>query len=108
MASLCCQKRVDQSIHVSAQLTKPLYFTDETIQLNITIDNVNSQRSIDDIEVTLRQIVSVNTGGKNCYRHGSMNYDPATTKVYEIRKLDFGNLEQGKFTNMFRASFNLK
>ena len=42
MASLCCQKRVDQSIQVSAQLTKPLYFTDETIQLNITIDNVNS------------------------------------------------------------------
>ena len=37
-----------------------------------------------------------------------MNYDPATTKVYDIRKLDFGNLENGLFTNTFKASFNLK
>ena len=108
MARLCCRKRVNESISVSAQLTKPLYFTDETIQLNITIDNSDSKRTIDEIEVTLRQIVSVNTDGKNQYKHGSMNYDPATTKVYDIRKLDFGNLENGLFTNTFKASFNLK
>ena len=66
-ARLCCRKKVNESISVSAQLTKPLYFQDETIQLDITIDNTESKRSIDEIEVTLRQIISVNIDGKNQY-----------------------------------------
>ena len=92
---MCCRLggAGEESIHVSAQLTKPLYFTDETIQLNIEIDNSESTRTIDDIEVNLRQIVSVKTDRKKSYRHGESNYDSATTKVYDISKLDFGNLQ---------------
>ena len=62
MARLCCRgggRNSDESIHVSAQLTKPLYFTDETIELNIEIDNSESSRTLDDIEVNLRQVVSI-------------------------------------------------
>ena len=54
LARLCCLRIKNENIAVSASLTKPLYFTDETIQLNITIDNENCKRSIDEIEVTLR------------------------------------------------------
>ena len=64
MARICCRgggRRNDESIHVSAQLTKPLYFTDETIELNIEIDNSESTRTLDDIEVNLRQVVSIKT-----------------------------------------------
>ena len=34
-----------------------------------------------------------------------MNYDPTTTKVYDIRKLDFGDLQQGENSNLFEAKF---
>ena len=93
MARLCCRGRSSkQTINVSAQLTKPLYFTDETIELNIEIDNSQSTRTIDYFEVNLRNIVSVKANQSKAYSIGSADYDPATTKVYDIRKLDFGSL----------------
>ena len=54
-ARLCCRNQgARERIGVSAELLKPLWFTDETIQLNINIDNSNSQKGIDEIDVTLR------------------------------------------------------
>lgn len=57
----------NESIGVSAKLTKAIYFTDETIELDLEIDNSNSTRNLDDIEVTLRQIISIKTDSKSSY-----------------------------------------
>ena len=88
-------------------MTKPLYFTDETIELNIEIDNSQSTRTIDDIEVNLRNIVSIKANQSKAYSIGSAEYDPTTTKIYDIRKLDFGSLLHGKNSNKYTAKFDV-
>lgn len=45
---------MDQELSVSAELIKPLYYRDETIELKIDVDNSRSTRSIENIEVSLR------------------------------------------------------
>jgi len=36
-----------------------------------------------------------------------MNYDPSNTKVYDLRTLDFGNLEKGESSDEYVANFKL-
>ena len=88
-------------------MTKPLYFTDETIELNIEIDNSQSTRTIDDIEVNLRNIVSIKANQSKAYSIGSAEYDPTTTKIYDIRKLDFGILQHSENSNKYTAKFDI-
>ena len=42
-----------------AKLTKPLYFTDEMIELEIEIDNRQSAQQIEFIDVVLKQEIKI-------------------------------------------------
>lgn len=77
---------------MKAELLKPLYFRDETIELKIDVDNSRSTRSIDNIEVTLRQIIDVKTDTNKGYMHGTGKYNKDYTTVYDLAKLNFGTL----------------
>ncbi len=55
----------------------------------------------------MRQIVSTKLDNKHHYIHGQMNYDPSNTKVYDLRTLDFGNLEKGESSDEYVANFNI-
>ncbi len=105
---LCCGGSSRDTINVNAQLTKPLYFPDETIELNIDIDNSNNSRTLDDIQVTLRQIIDVKTNKKNAYKHGTSKYDTETTTLYDLSIMNLGMLDQGENDeNKFTAAFNI-
>jgi len=56
MSFLCCTAggQGASSVLVHARLTKPLYFTDESICLKLEVDNSRSERHIESIDVTLR------------------------------------------------------
>ena len=41
-------------VNIVAKLTKPIYFTDETIQLEVEIDNSQGEDAIEGITATLR------------------------------------------------------
>ena len=56
----------------------------------------------------MRNIVSVKSNQGKSYKIGSAEYDPATTKVYDIRKLDFGSLQHGENSNKYTAKFDVK
>ena len=90
-----------------AELIKPLYFRDETIVLSINIDNSKSTRSIDSIEVTLRQIIDVKTDKNSGYKHGTGKYNQEYTTVYDLAKLNLGMLQQGESSNDLKANFNI-
>ena len=55
----------------------------------------------------MRNIVAIKTNQNKAYSIGSAEYDPATTKIYDIRKLDFGSLLQGKNSNKYTAKFDV-
>jgi hypothetical protein len=42
-----------------ASLTKPLYFTDETVALEVVVDNTRGEDAIDSITATLQQTLSI-------------------------------------------------
>ena len=51
--------------------------------------------------------MSVKANSNKSYKIGQTDYDQSTTKVYDIRKLDFGSLEHGENSNKYKAEFNI-
>ena len=90
---------------MTAKLTKAIYFNDETVELNIDVDNSQGGRTIDDIEVAFRQIIDVKTGD-NFYKHGSDKYGE-NTRVYDLAKLRLGVLSQCQQSHQYQAKFNI-
>ena len=59
---LCCRSRTSNNeINVTATISKPLFFRDEVIELFIDIDNSKSNKTIENIEVSMRQIIDIKT-----------------------------------------------
>ena len=63
--TVCCTglfgrgKQKSMECRIFAMLTKPIYYNDESIVLDIEIDNRRSKQAVYNIEVTLRQNVLI-------------------------------------------------
>ena len=84
-----------------------MYFRDETIELKIDVDNSKCSQSIDNIEVTLRQIIDARTDRNSGYKSGTGKYNKEYTTVYDLSRRNFGMLKKGENSDQLVASFNI-
>ena len=76
-----------------AKLTKPLYFTDEMIELEIEIDNRQSTQQIEFIDVVLKQEIKIR---KTSLVESDLEQKSTLSKeTYSLKYLGFGDLEEG-------------
>ena len=88
---------------VHARLTKPLYFTDETICLKLEVDNSRSERLIESIDVTFRQTVTYKTGVLESEEGGKQ-----VQKHFDLKMIEFGQLAAGVTTGEVSADFDIE
>ena len=87
-----------------ASLTKPLYFTDETVALEVVVDNTRGEDAIDSITATLQQTLSIRQD-KWAQKDQEMKARPIAK--YVLMEQNLGKLESGQTSGLLTAEFNI-